>query len=50
MTLDRTQRVRIGAAFAAVAAIAGASGYYLSESHTPATADGATGGGRKVLS
>jgi membrane fusion protein, copper/silver efflux system len=49
MTLDRTQRVRIGAAFAAVAAIAGASGYYLSESHTPATADGATGGGRKVL-
>lgn len=49
MTLDRTQRVRIGAAFAAVAVIAGTSGYYLSESQTPGISNESTEGGRKVL-
>ncbi len=49
MTLDRTQPARAGAALAAVAVIAGASGYYFAGSREPAPADAAAQGGRKVL-
>jgi Cu(I)/Ag(I) efflux system membrane fusion protein len=49
MTLDRTQRVGAGAALAAVAVIAGASGYYFAGTRQPAPADAAAQANRKVL-
>lgn len=49
MTSDRTQRARAGVALAAVAVIAGASGYYFAGSRQPAPADAAAQVERKVL-